>query len=437
MAEDNRLSALGVDDRIARLFDQGSFARDGDVCGVVGGTARLDGRPVVAVAFDRTQQGGSIGRRESQRLAGAFRAAAERRVPLVLCVDSAGARLTEGIEALGAFRAMFRAGLDAKAQGVPMLSLLARNAFGGGSMVSFLGEPRVYSESTRLAMSGPGIVEALGGAGELNAGDKGQVEALMGGRARAAHGAAEGLVADDAAAFRAAAVDWVRSVGGGSAPDLAARHALLGERLAAAGVAPRPPLPNMNLPQALEERLDALLPEGYTANCTDGVLWGAARAGGAMFSIAGLVGGGQVGARACWELAEAVLRLEQADPRAVLVLMDASGHATRRFDESVILSAYIVHLAEVLHAVGSRRPLALLAMGQGAGGIVPCLASPARRAWALEDAHIRELPAAAVAVVLPGAAEETVTPAALTGAGVVERVLSAEEFARYAADIFD
>ena len=437
MSDAERMSALAVGERIARVFDAGSFAAEDTGGAVLGGRARLDGRPVVVAAFDRTQQGGSIGRRESERLTAAFRAAARERQPLVLLVDSAGARLTEGIEALGAFRAMFRAGLDGKAQGVPTLSLLARNAFGGGSMVSCLGETRVYSDATLLAMSGPAIIEGLGGPGELDARDKQAVRALMGGAARAVHGGVERHVADDPAAFRAAAVEWVRAASYPAAPDLAARHALLRERLSAAGAAPSPPLPNLDLPEPLEDQLTALLPEGYTANLNGGVLWGAARAGGAMFSLAGLVGGGQVGARATWELAEAVLRLEQADPRPVLVLLDASGHATRRFDETVILSAYIVHLAEVLHAVGSRRPLSLLVTGAAAGGIMPALASPARRVWALTQAVIRELPREAVALVLGDAEDESVTPAALTGAGVVERVLDVDEFARCAPDIFD
>lgn len=425
------------DERVACVFDPGSFTPRDNGGAVMAGEARLAGKPVVAVAFDRSRQGGSIGRVESECLAGAFRQAADASIPVVLCIDSAGARLTEGIEALGAFRAMFRAGLDAKARGVPMLALLARNAFGGGSMVSFLAEARVYSDATLLAMSGPAIIEVLGGAVELNAEDKSAVRALMGGIARTRHGGTERLVADDGGAFRAAAVEWIGALPQRPAPDLAARHALLGARLAAAGAPPSPPLPNLDLPEPLARQLDVLLPEGYTANLNGGVLWGAARSGGAMFSLAGLVEGRQAGARACWELAEAVLRLEQADPRAVLVLLDAPGHATRRFDESVILSAYIVHLAEVLHAVGGRRPLALLVTGAAAGGIVPGLASPARRAWALTDAFIRELPPAAVAVVLGDVEEETVTPAALTGAGVVERVLSADEFARCAADIFD
>ena len=46
--------------------------------------------------------------------------------PLVLFLDSAGAKVSEGLEALGAFRALYRAGLDAALAGVPLAAVLGQ-----------------------------------------------------------------------------------------------------------------------------------------------------------------------------------------------------------------------------------------------------------------------------------------------------------------------
>jgi acetyl-CoA carboxylase beta subunit len=117
--------------------------------------------------------------------------------------------------------------------------------------------------------------------------------------------------------------------------------------------------------------------------------------------------------------------------------MDAPGHATRSADEQVILSAYLTHLAQVLHHVKGRCPLTLLVTGAAAGGIYVSLACPADRVWALPHASIMELPPQAVAQVLGAAEAEDRGPERLLELGVVDRMLTADEFARAGRALFD
>lgn len=432
-------SAMGPRERIDALVDPGSFAPlPGIDSAVLAGPACVGGEPAVLAAFDAADAGGSIGRREAERLMEACELCQRESWPLLLVIDSAGARLTEGLQALGAFRRLYRRVLEFAARGGRLLALLPRHAFGGASMLAFACERRIYSERTLLAMSGPAIIEALGGRDQLNARDRNAVRDLMGGKSRCRHGEEEHLVADSADAFRAAALRWLGEIEERGPPSLAQRHADLKARLSAFGLEPVPPCPADPVPRALGRTLDALFPRGCRAGFREGVLWGTAATEAGPVGVLGLLGGEPVGARRAWLLGEGALAFGHAHPKLPLVLlMDAPGHAARSADERVILSAYLTHLAQVLHHVKGLCPLTLLVTGAAAGGIYVSLACPADRVWALPHASIMELPPQAVAQVLGAAEEEDRGPERLLELGVVDRVLPADEFARAGRALFD
>lgn len=432
-------SAMGPRERIEALVDAGSFAPlPGIASAVLAGPACVGGEPAVLAAFDATDAGGSIGWREAEQLMAACELCQREGWPLLLVIDSAGARLTEGLRALGAFRRLYRRVLALAAVGGRLLALLPRHAFGGASMLAFACERRIYSERTLLAMSGPAIIEALGGRDQLDARDRDAVRKLMGGKSRCRHGGEEHRVADSALAFRAATLRWMEEIKKQKPPPLDQRHADLQARLAAFGREPVPPSPADPVPRALARRLEVLFPRGYCAGFRDGVLWGTAATDAGPVGLLGLLGGEPVGACRAWLLAEGALAFSHAHPALPLVLlMDAPGHAARSADEQVILSAYLAHLAQVLHHVKERCPLTLLVTGAAAGGIYVSLACPADRVWALPHACVMELPPRAVAQVLGAAEEEDRSPGRLLALGVVDRVLSADEFARAGRTLFD
>ena len=82
-----------------------------------------------------------------------------------------------------------------------------------------------------LAMSGPAVIQALGGRQELDAEDTQAVTALMGGAARVRLQATDRLCADNPADFRQAVLDWMAQRDEESQLDLRRQHNQLGTRL--------------------------------------------------------------------------------------------------------------------------------------------------------------------------------------------------------------
>jgi malonate decarboxylase beta subunit len=94
----------------------------------------------------------------------------------------------------------------------------------------------VISETGRLAMSGPEVIEASHGVDEFDSRDRALVWRTTGGRHRVESGDCDRLVDDDVAAFRSAAIDAIRTSSTSRPLTLAAleaEHALLVARLAA------------------------------------------------------------------------------------------------------------------------------------------------------------------------------------------------------------
>jgi methylmalonyl-CoA decarboxylase subunit alpha len=99
---------LPVRERIALLFDEGSFTEDGllshwDVDGegadgVVTGVGTVDGRPVAVMANDPTVKAGSWAPGTVEKILRLQERVASIRCPLVYLVDSAGARINEQVK---------------------------------------------------------------------------------------------------------------------------------------------------------------------------------------------------------------------------------------------------------------------------------------------------------------------------------------------------
>lgn len=395
--------------RITALLDNGSLARSQAYGSLISGNDTIGGREVTVVATDRHVAGGSLGVAEATALSTLLEQSHAAGRPFIFCLDSAGARLDEGLAALGAFRQLYRHVLDLRLAGLPMLGLIGRDCFGGASMLAATCAQRVYSESSRLAMSGPAVIQALGGAAELDATDAAAVIALMGGAARAHLLPADRLCEDSFAAYRRATRDWIADCAAPAPLNLREQHTRLGTRLLAQGMAPSPPRSaSGDLPAMLQE----IIPEGVQMHRMDGVLFGrnGKTSPNAFF---GFIDGAPVGALAAWTLAGECLAMAGERPgEAVTVFLDSPGQAPTFRDERAMLSEYVAHLALVLSSLrlnGHRVTLQVL--GDAAGGIYVALAAPAARVVALPGANVQVLPPAAMARVLrrhsePGGVED-------------------------------
>jgi acetyl-CoA carboxylase carboxyltransferase component len=75
--------------------------------GVIGATGCVDGRPIACYAQDPSYVGGSLGEAHAETICRVLRTAGRARMPVVAFIESAGARLQEGVAALAGYGRIF------------------------------------------------------------------------------------------------------------------------------------------------------------------------------------------------------------------------------------------------------------------------------------------------------------------------------------------
>ena len=350
----------------------------------------LDGRTVHAALVENRSASGSIGEAEAERLSAILRMAAIEGTPLVLYLDSAGAKVSEGLQALGAFRRLFRAGLDAAFAGAPIAAVLGRNCFGGSSMLAHLAGQRLFAPTTRLGMSGPAVIAAASGMDPLDESFQAIAEAAMSPAARAAASPANVRWANgmDLAAWLREALAPPREI----AAELRARHDALAARLSPApGAAAREPLRRRDL--------ERIYPRGYDVREWRGLVEGRGRTAEGEERFLGLLGDKALGAERAWRFADLAWR--DAGGGTVRVLLDCASHATRLEEERIVLTEFIVDMSLALEDLARRGTRVLLTIvGKAGGGVYVALAAPAAHIAAVHGAQIHVLPGAAVTAIL-------------------------------------
>jgi acetyl-CoA carboxylase carboxyltransferase component len=169
---DQRLSPL---ERLHALCDPGSLqvlrgavrsVRMGDRTspgdGVIGATGRVDGRPIACYAQDASYLGGSLGEVHAETICRVLRTAGRARVPVVGFVESAGARLQEGVAALAGYGRIFHEHVALSGQ-VPQISVICGASAGGGSYSPALTDFVVMTRQASMFLTGPGVVKEVTG----------------------------------------------------------------------------------------------------------------------------------------------------------------------------------------------------------------------------------------------------------------------------------
>ena len=358
---------------------------------------QLDGRPVRVALIENRVASGALGARESERLAALFRVAARERSGLVLFIDSAGAKVSEGLRALGAFRTLYRAGLEAMLAGAPIAAVLGKNCYGGASMVAHLAGQRLFGETTQLAMSGPSILASAAGVNVLDEMFRAMAQAALSAATRAKASTANHVWSEELDLAQ-----WLRNAlapRGDVVAALRARHAELGTRLEKRVDPPW---------EGVQRRdLERIYPQGYEARESQGVLAGHGRRGDEDESFVGIVGKAPLGTVRAWRLAESVWSQLDSPPARLEVFLDCATHAARLEDEKIVLTEFIVDMGCALAALGSKGThVGLTVLGKAGGGVYVALAAPAPRVASVYGADIQVLPGAAVAAIL-GESRET------------------------------
>ena len=138
----------------------GEKARSGD--GVLGGSGMVAGRPVFCYAQDSSFAGGSLGEAHANTITRVLELADRGRAPVVGFVSSGGARMQEGIAALGGYGRVFRRTVALSGR-VPQISVVSGLSAGGGAYAPALTDWVVMTEQSSMFLTGPGVVrEALG-----------------------------------------------------------------------------------------------------------------------------------------------------------------------------------------------------------------------------------------------------------------------------------
>ena len=202
--------------------------------GVVIGRGRLDGRGVFIAAQEGEFMGGGVGEVHGAKLVGLLqRALRDRPAAVLLLAESGGVRLHEANAGLIAVSEVMRAVLEVRAAGVPVVVLIggANGCFGGMGIVARCADWVVMSDSARLAMSGPEVIEASHGVEEFDAHDRALVWRTTGGKHRFLSGDCDVLVDDEVQAFRDAAIDALGHANALTLESLEREHGLLATRL--------------------------------------------------------------------------------------------------------------------------------------------------------------------------------------------------------------
>jgi acetyl-CoA carboxylase carboxyltransferase component len=182
--------ALLCDEGSLRPLDAPATARP---VGVVAAEGRVDGRPVICYAQDSGVAGGSVGTAEADTVVRALKVAHEHSLPLVAFLESAGARLQEGVAALGGFSRIFFENVRLSGR-APQISVITGLSAGGGCYSPALTDFVVMTRPSAMFLTGPKVVhEAIG--------EDVSVEELGGPAVHNRNGVCQFVVDDDHAAM--------------------------------------------------------------------------------------------------------------------------------------------------------------------------------------------------------------------------------------------
>ena len=130
--------------------------------GVVAAAGTRGGRPVFAYAQDSSFVGGSLGAVQGESIVRVLQMAGEARAPVVGFVESAGARVDEGADALAGYGRIFREQVRLSGR-CPQITVVTGVSAGGGAYSPALADFVVMTRAGRLFLTGPNIVREVMG----------------------------------------------------------------------------------------------------------------------------------------------------------------------------------------------------------------------------------------------------------------------------------
>ncbi|WP_432843898.1 acyl-CoA carboxylase subunit beta [Dactylosporangium sp. CA-092794] len=147
--------------RPARGADAGGPDRRGD--GVVAGYATVDGRPVCVFSEDFSVFGGTLGEVSAGKIIKVMDMALRVGCPIIGINDGGGARIQEGVVAMGMFAEIFYRNVQASGV-VPQISLILGPCAGGAAYSPAITDFTIMVEGiSRMFLTGPDVIRAVTG----------------------------------------------------------------------------------------------------------------------------------------------------------------------------------------------------------------------------------------------------------------------------------
>ncbi len=186
---------LTARDRIELMLDKGSFqemyafaqhrctnfdmaGKDLPADGVVTGLGYVDGRLLHVAAQDFTVSGGAVGEVHADKIVEMAKGALKTGTPLVIINDSGGARIQEGIDALGGYGRIFYHN-TLLSGAVPQISLICGPCAGGAAYSPALMDFIIQTRQAQMFITGPSVIKQVTGE-EVTAEQLGGPDAQMG-----------------------------------------------------------------------------------------------------------------------------------------------------------------------------------------------------------------------------------------------------------------
>ncbi|MBI5935522.1 MAG: acyl-CoA carboxylase subunit beta [Chloroflexi bacterium] len=131
--------------------------------GVVTGYGQIDGRTVYVYAQDFTIYGGTLSEMQSHKICRVMDLALRNGAPCIGLIDSGGARIQEGVKALGGYAEIFRR--NAQYSGViPQISVMLGPCAGGAAYSPALQDLIIMVEKQSfMFLTGPEVIKAVTG----------------------------------------------------------------------------------------------------------------------------------------------------------------------------------------------------------------------------------------------------------------------------------
>ncbi|MGO3886183.1 MAG: acyl-CoA carboxylase subunit beta, partial [Mycetocola sp.] len=180
IAKQHAKGKLTARERITELLDPGSFVEIDEFVrhrthafgmenkrpygdAVVSGTGMINGRQVAVYAQDFTVFGGSLGEVAGEKIIKVMDLALRLGIPILGILDSGGARIQEGVVALGKYGEIFRRNTAASGV-IPQISIIMGPAAGGAVYSPALTDFVIMVDKTsQMFVTGPDVIKTVTG----------------------------------------------------------------------------------------------------------------------------------------------------------------------------------------------------------------------------------------------------------------------------------